>query len=133
MTYQQMMAGIECMQKQAAEVRKQMKDGSPLLLRYEDFYADHGRLYDRLAAHLRIDTSRLDREAILKACSLETAAQVAREFKDFSEYDAGTQIHGCHIGDVKPGIWKKYVLPKFHFFFNQSMRGILTEFGYSAD
>ena len=76
-----------------------------LFLRYEDFWDNYDIIYDKLSSFFDIEISSDKRKELTDKCSMKSVLEIQKKYKDFSEVDKETAIHGDHIGLAKPYKW----------------------------
>ncbi|SFU72465.1 hypothetical protein SAMN05216480_11662 [Pustulibacterium marinum] len=94
-----------------------------LKLKYEDFYGNYDYIFDSFEDFFGNSISKEKRNIIKSKYSIEAVIDKTKGFKNFSEFDKETNLHGNHISNTKGA-------PNIHadFFTNEHIKYIKHEF-----
>lgn len=81
-----------------------------LILRYEDFFENYDVVFDALQKFFAVTIDATQRKDLKAKYNIEEMLKTAHKYRDFSQYDQETFIHGKHISSTKGKSTYKSVL-----------------------
>lgn len=102
-----------------------------ILIKYEDFWDDTGKLIDRISEHLDVEIPEELRKKAISENIIEDAKKISDELGEcFDKIDEETDLHGKHIYKGIPGGWKEFIDESLHKKVNTVLGGHLKRYGY---
>lgn len=101
-----------------------------LFLKYEDFLNNYAYIFDSLEKFYKIKINPEKRKEIEKYTSIEENRKRSLKFKNFSQWDPDTQIHGLHIYKGNIGVWKEFIMEENINYINNFFKTELLIWGY---
>jgi len=116
--------------KNVGDVKRYRDTGKCLMLNYSLFYNDYDYLFRNYSMYFKVSFCETQTKSVRLQSSLESNMRRASLFKDFSEYDRETHIHGRHIKSPRPKEARKLVTLADIEFLRGYFEEDLKEFGY---